>query len=337
MFTYPEVSLHILETIRSCSVAVVVGHVGPDGDCIHSQIAMQKLLQRLGVEVHLVNAGPFARKEIKQYEPLFAPHVEKQLYDRNPLVVMVDCSTMDRIGYLGEEVAGLTILTIDHHASGSKFGDLAYIVPKSFSTSLCVMQLYKALDVEMTYEIADHIFFGLATDTGFLKFIGPYRGETFHLMGELVELGVSANDIFNRMEGGNSFASQQFLGRLLLLAEPLLDGRLMLVVEQMEDLEEYGEAERPSDALYAHLLGVDDVEVVLYFKIVEQDVWEIGFRASHSSSVDVGKLSASLGGGGHRKAAGATVKGTLESLRSQLISMVEDSFDSQPTPASETN
>lgn len=324
MFTYPEVPPAIIDEIKSCSVAIVVGHIAPDGDCIHSQIATQKLLQRLGVEVHLVNAGPFARKEIKQYDPLFAPHVEKQLYDRNPLVIMVDCSTIDRIGYLGEEIKGLTTLTIDHHASGSKFGDLSYIVPKSFSTTLCIMQLYKALDVEMTYEIADHIFFGLATDTGFMKFIGPYRGETFHLMGELVELGVSPNEIFNRMEGGNSFSSQQFLGRLLQRAQSLLEGRLMLVVEEPEDMETFTSADRPSDALYAHLLGVDDVEVVLYFKIVEKDVWEIGFRAAHTSAVDVGKISASLGGGGHRKAAGATVPGKLEELKTRLIDTINE-------------
>jgi phosphoesterase RecJ-like protein len=326
MFTYPDVPPAIIDEIKSCSVAIVVGHVGPDGDCIHSQIATQKLLQRLGVEVHLVNAGPFARKEIKQYEPLFAPHVDKQLYDRNPLVIMVDCSTIDRIGYLGDEIQGLTTLTIDHHASGSKFGDLSYIVPKSFSTTLCIMQLYKALDVEMTYEIADHIFFGLATDTGFMKFIGPYRGETFHLMGELVELGVSPNEIFNRMEGGNSFESQQFLGRLLQRAQPLLNGRLMVVVEEEQDMQLFKSADRPSDALYAHLLGVDDVEVVLYFKIVEKDIWEIGFRAAHTSVVDVGKISATLGGGGHRKAAGATVNGKLEELKTRLVDIVNESF-----------
>lgn len=328
MFTYPEVSPTIVDAIRSCSVAVVVGHVGPDGDCIHSQIAMQKLLQRLGVEVHLVNAGPFARKEIKRYEPLFAPHVDAELVKRNPLVVMVDCSTLDRIGYIADEIAGLMTLTVDHHASGTIFGDLTYIVPKSFSTSLCVMQFYKALDVELSYEIADHIFFGLATDTGFLKFIGPYRGETFRLIGELVEMGVSPNDIFNRMEGGNSFASQRFLGRLLLRAQPLLDGRLMFVWEIPEDLTEFTEADRPSDTLYSHLLGIDDVEVVLYFKIAGSDVWEIGFRSSHSSVVDVGAISAEFGGGGHRKAAGATVEGTFEDLKNRLVSIVRDKLES---------
>jgi bifunctional oligoribonuclease and PAP phosphatase NrnA len=327
MFTYPEIPNEIIDAIKSCTVAVVVGHVGPDGDCIHSQVAMQKLLQKLGVEVHLVNTGPFARKEIKRYEPLFAPHIEKQLHDRNPLVIMVDCSTIDRVGYLADEIEGLTVLTIDHHASGSVFGDLTYIVPKSYSTSLCVMQFYKALDVELTFEIADHIFFGLATDTGFLKFLGPYRGETFHLMGELVELGVSPNDIFNRMEGGNTFASQKFLAHLLLRAQPLLDGRLMVTCEESGDLDQFGKANRPSDSLYAHLLGIDDVEVVLYFKITGENLWEIGFRSSHTSTADVGIISASLGGGGHRRAAGATVSGTLEDLKTRMVTIIKDQLD----------
>ncbi|HHU88289.1 MAG: DHH family phosphoesterase [Sphaerochaetaceae bacterium] len=323
MYIYPEIPQEILETIRSCTTAVVIGHVGPDGDCVHSQIATQKLLQKMGVEAHLVNTGPFQRKEIREYEPLFAPHIGPQLKAKKPLVVMVDCSTLDRIGYLAEEIEGLTLLTIDHHASGDNFGDLAYIVPKSLSTTLCIMQFYKALEVELTKEIAEHIFFGLATDTGFLKFIGPYRGETFQLLGELVELGVSPNDIYNQMEGGNTLISQRFLATLLLRAQSLLEGRLMIVEEEPADVTNFDLNDRPSDLLYSHLLGVDKVEVVLYFKYIASDVWEIGFRSSHSSSIDVGAISSTLSGGGHRKAAGATVEGKLEDLKKLLITTIE--------------
>ena len=88
MYIYPEIPQEILETIRSCTTAVVIGHVGPDGDCVHSQIATQKLLQKMGVEAHLVNTGPFQRKEIREYEPLFAPHIGPQLKAKKPLVVM---------------------------------------------------------------------------------------------------------------------------------------------------------------------------------------------------------------------------------------------------------
>jgi phosphoesterase RecJ-like protein len=329
MFIYPPVPQPIIDEIRKCTVAVVVGHVGPDGDCIHSQFAMQKLLQKLGAQVHLVNAGPFTRREIKHFESQFAPHVDKNLYDQNPLVVMVDCSTLDRIGYLADEIVGLKLLTIDHHASGTQFGDLSYIVPKSFSTTLCVMQLYKALGVEMTEEIADHIFFGLATDTGFFKFIGPYRGETFNLVGELVNLGVSPNDIFNRMEGFSTLASKQFLAHLLLRAETHLDGRLMIVVENKDDINNYSAEDRPTDALYAHLLQIEDVEVVLYFKYLEEGKWDLGSRSSHYSNVDVGAINATLGGGGHRKAAGATLTGPLGQLKEELISLIKKALDEE--------
>jgi phosphoesterase RecJ-like protein len=322
VFVYPPVPEHILDEIRSCTVAVVIGHIGPDGDCIHSQIAMQKMLQSLGVEAHLVNAGPFNRKEISQYEPLFASHVDKQLKERNPLVVMVDCSTLDRIGYLSSEIEGLTILTVDHHSSGTPFGDFAYIVPKSYSTTLCIMQLYKAFEVEITEEIANHLFFGFATDTGFFKFIGPYRGETFNLVGELINKGVSPNEIYLQMDGGKTLSSRKFLAKLLERSESHLQGRLMIVIETEQDIAEFGDAERPSDELYANLLGVEGVQAVLYFKIDSPDVWEVGFRSSHFSSLDVGKISSEFGGGGHRKAAGATISSPLQPLKSTLIKTI---------------
>lgn len=323
MFVYPPVPHEIIEAICTCSGAAVLGHVSPDGDCIHSQIAMKILLQSIGIESYLINAGPFDRTEIRQFTHLFASHLENDFAARNPLVFIVDCSSLDRIGYLSDEISGLQTIVIDHHASGAHFGDLCYIVPQSYSTSLCVMQLYKALQIPLAKESAEHIFFGLATDTGFLRFIGPNRGETFYLIGELVEQGVSPNDVYSRMEGRNTLASQRFLGKLLLRAKPMLDGNLMVVWEEPEDLEEFGEENRPSDALYARLLSIEYVKVVLYFKIAGKDRWEIGFRASHDSSTDVGLISEMFHGGGHRKAAGATVTGTFEQLLERLLPIIE--------------
>jgi phosphoesterase RecJ-like protein len=324
MFIYPEVEPEVLSVIHDSTVAIVVGHISPDGDCIHSQISMGKLLQSLSVEVHLVNAGPFSRKEISQYEPMFSSHIDQQLKDKNPLVVMVDCSTLDRIGYLGEEIEGLKTLVVDHHASGARFGDLSYIVPKSFSTTLCIMQLYKALDVKLTNEIAKHIFFGLATDTGFMKFIGPYRGETFNLISELVETGVSPNEIFNDMEGGHTLASRRYLGILLASTQALLDNKVMMCIEEPNQFDKYEPSDRPSDTLYAQLLGIEGAQVVLYFKHIKGDTWEVGFRASHTSLVDVGKIAATFGGGGHRKAAGATVTIPFDTLKEKLLTLIEE-------------
>ena len=327
MFEYPTVEPKVLSAIHDASVAIVVGHISPDGDCIHSQIAMAKLLQSLSVEVHLINAGPFTRKEISEFEPLFAPHVAPALKNKNPLVVVVDCSTIDRIGYIADEIEGLSTLVVDHHASGNRFGDISYIVPKSFSTTLCIMQLYKALEVKLTHEIAEHIFFGFATDTGFFKFIGPYRGETFELVAELIETGVSPNEVSNRMEGGHSLASQIYLGKLLSSTIPLLDGKVMMAIEEEGNFNDFDPSDRPSDSLYGHLLGIEGVQAVLYFKHRDSDVWEIGFRASHKSLIDVGKIAEGFGGGGHRKAAGATIKLPFNAIKEKLITLLEEQLN----------
>ncbi len=322
MFTYPDIDPAVLDLIHNVSCAVVVGHVSPDGDCIHSQIAMGKLLQAMSVDVHLVNAGPFTRKEIKKHEPLFATHIDAELREKNPLVVVVDCSTVDRIGHIGEEIEGLTTLVIDHHASGEPFGDFSYIVTKSFSTTLCIMQLYKALEVPLTHEIAEHIFYGFATDTGYMKFIGPYRGETFHLVAELIEAGVSPNEVSTMMEGTHSLSSRKYLARLIESSYLLLEGSVLVVKETKEEFGEFAKEDRPTDTLYAQMLSVEGVQAVLYFKQGEDDLWEIGFRASHASPIDVGSIAASLGGGGHRKAAGATVAMPFDSLIATITSTI---------------
>ncbi len=324
MFTYPEVDPEVLELIHNASCAVVVGHVSPDGDCIHSQIAMGKLLSAMSVDVHLVNAGPFSRKEIKKYEPLFADHIDSRIKAKNPLVVIVDCSTVDRIGHIADEIEGLTTLVVDHHASGEPFGHASYIVTKSFSTTLCIMQLYKALEVPLTHEIAEHIFFGFATDTGYMKFIGPYRGETFSLVAELVEAGVSPNEVSNMMEGTHTLESRKYLAKLIDTAYLVHDGTVLIVKEEREEFSSFKKEDRPTDTLYAQLLAVEGVEAVLYFKQGEDDLWEIGFRASHSTPINVGTIAGSLGGGGHRKAAGATVAMDFKPLLATILSKLKE-------------
>ncbi|MFA7371781.1 MAG: DHHA1 domain-containing protein, partial [Sphaerochaetaceae bacterium] len=107
----------------------------------------------------------------------------------------------------------------------------------------------------------------------------------------------------------------------------LLEGRLIVVTEKPDDVLHYDVNDRPSDALYSHLLGVDKVEVVLYFKYIDENVWEIGLRGSHYSAIDVGAISATLNGGGHRKAAGATVEGHIDDIKANLVATIEEELN----------
>jgi len=323
MFSYPPIDEKILALLRDREEFVVIGHVSPDGDCLSSQMAMNSMLLKMGKTVHMANAGPFDRSEISHLRSDFLNHIDDELKQRDPLIVVVDCSSPERIGHLAEEIEGLTTVVFDHHSSGEQFGTYRYIVPRSVSTTLIIMQLYKALDVEISQEIAEHLFFGFATDSGFFRFINAYRGETLRLAAELVDLGVSPNVMNDRMTGGKSFGYIKYLGKLIDRSESLFDGKVMISSSCLEDSKQYITTDKPSDSLYTMLLSVQGVEVVLFFKELEGERTEVGFRSSHQSSINVGALAKSFGGGGHKKAAGATVNKPIQETRKLLLEAVE--------------
>lgn len=323
MFSYPPIDEEILALLRNREEFVVIGHVSPDGDCLSSQIAMNSMLLKMGKTVHMANAGPFDRSEISHLRSDFLNHIDDELKQRDPLIVVVDCSSPERIGHLADEIEGLTTVVFDHHSSGEQFGTYRYIVPRSVSTTLIIMQLYKALDVEISQEIAEHLFFGFATDSGFFRFINAYRGETLRLAAELVDLGVSPNVMNDRMTGGKSFGYIKYLGKLIDRSESLFDGKVMISSSCLEDSKQYITTDKPSDSLYTMLLSVQGVEVVLFFKELEGERTEVGFRSSHQSSINVGALAESFGGGGHKKAAGATVNKPIKETRKLLLEAVE--------------
>ncbi|MGE4453611.1 MAG: bifunctional oligoribonuclease/PAP phosphatase NrnA [Sphaerochaeta sp.] len=323
MFSYPPIDEEILSLLRQRQEFIVIGHVSPDGDCLSSQMAMNSLLLKMGKTVHMANAGPFDRSEITHLRSDFLAHIDEELKSRNPLVVVVDCSAPERIGHLAQEIEGLTTVIFDHHSSGEQFGTYRYIVPRSVSTTLIIMQVYKALEVEITQEIAEHLFFGFATDSGFFRFINAYRGETLRLAAELVDLGVSPNVMNDRMTGGKSLGYVKYLGKLIDRSESFFDGKLMLSSSCMEDSETYITTDKPSDSLYTMLLSVQGVEVVLFFKELAEDKTEVGFRSSHQSSINVGALAESFGGGGHKKAAGATINQPIKIAKKMLLDAVE--------------
>lgn len=323
MFSYPPIDEEILALLRNREEFVVIGHVSPDGDCLSSQMAMNSMLLKMGKTVHMANAGPFDRSEISHLRSDFLNHIDDELKQRDPLIVVVDCSSPERIGHLADEIEGLTTVVFDHHSSGEQFGTYRYIVPRSVSTTLIIMQLYKALDVEISQEIAEHLFFGFATDSGFFRFINAYRGETLRLAAELVDLGVSPNVMNDRMTGGKSFGYIKYLGKLIDRSESLFDGKVMISSSCLEDSKQYITTDKPSDSLYTMLLSVQGVEVVLFFKELEGERTEVGFRSSHQSSINVGALAESFGGGGHKKAAGATVNKPIKETRKLLLEAVE--------------
>jgi phosphoesterase RecJ-like protein len=307
----------LLDFINEGSSFLVAGHEEPDGDCIGSQLALGELLRRLGKEVTLVSAGPWKRAEVLPFRERFADTADGYDTAKTRLIV-VDCSMLERTGSLKPELAGFTTAFIDHHQTVG-LSSLCYINPTAPATAALILALWEIFGIPLTMEAAEYLLFGLCTDTGFFRHVDSGGVETIADTHKLVAAGANLKKTFAAINGGRTLNSRKLLGTVLAKAESYYNGRLIVSTEELEETECFGKESRDSDMLYQLLQTIDGVEAIA---IVRQDTPEkcaIGFRSK--STVDVSKIAAAFGGGGHKNAAGACAEGTIADLKPQVIEL----------------
>lgn len=311
----------LLDFVDGYHSFLVVGHKEPDGDCLGSQLALGSLLERCGKKVLLANPGPFDRQETAAWEQRFISSLDENGAAGLEAVIVVDCSSADRIGEIAGPISGLPLAVIDHHTSGERFGDIHYILPEIPATTMLIHALFRALELEPTPEEAQLLFFGLATDTGFFRFLSPGQHLAYTVAAELTRAGASPREADRLISTGRSLESRLLLARLLQRVEQLRDGEFLLTFQTLADEREFGKR-RDSDALYRLLLAVEGVRVIAVVKEKENGC-AVSFRALDDT--DVGHLATRFGGGGHRKAAGAFQEEKLHlflpRLRSALLEL----------------
>jgi len=307
----------LLEALRSHDAFLILGHVEPDGDCIASQLVMRSMLRRLGKRASVYNAGPFKRPEIIRHLPEFAPEVGPEQRSGTVLVLILDCSTLERTGPLATQVAGLPVAVIDHHASGAEFGGTRFVAPASPSVTLMLLRVMQELGLEPTRDEADLILFGLATDTAFFRHLGAESADAFRAVAELIGAGASPQATFDEIYGGRSLEERRLLGRVLARTESLEGGRIMLCYQTREEQEQPGAAQGSSEELYRLLQTVSGVELIVLLREESGPACSVSLRSS--SEADVGSVARRLGGGGHARAAGCTLQGTLAEVRRRVL------------------
>jgi len=324
-----QIPQHLLDALEEGEIFVILGHREPDGDCIGSQLGLGLFLSRRGKEVHLVSPGPFQRMELDQWKDRFMPHIPDSLDPSRTTAVIVDCSTMERIDYLAEEIAPLHLktLVIDHHSSGTSFGDIRHIDPKAPSVTMMILDLIETLGDKPTEEEAEILLFGLATDTGFFRHLESDNQDVFTAIGRLTAYGGSPKSTYQKMYGGRSLESKQLLGLLLDRTRSYCGGKLILTYETLEELERFGIENRDSDSLYQQLQGILGVETIVFIREEQPGECSVGLRSN--GDVDVGKIALDFGGGGHAKAAGFSWTGDYKKTMSDILPLIRKRVENE--------
>ncbi len=315
----------LLDFIEQHDTFYVIGHKEPDGDCVGSQLALASYLRRSGKQAVVCSAGPFTRTEILPYENRFTQIVPEEKASERAAAIILDCSSLGRIGLVAETLPSVPLAFIDHHVGGAASGQAVYIDGGAPAVTLMVQLLIEALGGVPTKEEAELLFFGLGTDTGFFRHLDEGSAEALAAAARLVAAGASPKRVFHMMYGGKSLFSRKLMGEILMRMEPHFDGRLLLSFVTLEDQQRYGLASRDSDMLYQLLLSVSGCEAALIIRQESEKECTVGLRAR--DRVDVGSIAAKFGGGGHKLAAGLLIRGRLEEVRDKLLDAFAPSFD----------
>ncbi|MBP5251140.1 MAG: bifunctional oligoribonuclease/PAP phosphatase NrnA [Treponema sp.] len=298
---------------------LIAGHKEPDGDCVSSSLGIASILDFFKKEYILLNAGPFKRSEIKKYEKHFTSKVPfMSEHDRSSAALIItDCSEISRLGELDGDLNGLDLFIIDHHKTADSSAENTIIDPTSPAAVCLVQQLYESLCGSPTKEQAENLFFGLATDSGFFRFLGEDSSLVFESASRLIKAGASPRSIYQEVTGGKPWSTRKLLGILLSKAELHADGKLAVTFETLDDTKRFGQEGRDSDALYAALLSTEGVEAVAFIRQDTETTCTLGLRSRES--VDVSAVAAKFGGGGHKNASGASCNGRIETLKPLVI------------------
>jgi bifunctional oligoribonuclease and PAP phosphatase NrnA len=308
--------------LQSAGTIAVLTHVRPDGDAIGSQLAMVLALQKLGKTVVAWNEDglPESFAFLSGSEVITKPPDEPMEFD---IVLALDTAAKNRLGTGIKAVrACKTLVNIDHHASNPGYGDLNYIDVQAPATGQIIYQLLQDQKLPFFPEIADALFVAISTDTGSFRYQNT-TARTFEIAGKLVEAGVDLATISHRIY--ESYPKRRILLLGQLLNEATFHANDRIATFSLTEATKARLAIDPADVdgLIDVIRSIDTVVVAIFFEELEDQRVRISVR-SKDLRIDANRICSTWGGGGHQLAAGARIRGTLEEVRTKVISYVSD-------------
>ena len=292
------------EILAGVKSAAVAGHLRPDGDCAGSTLAVYNYIKTYypHIEVNLY-LEPIPNKFLflEKAGEIIHHCVKDKVYD---LFMALDCGDEGRLGDAVKyfRTAKKTVC-IDHHVSNESFAQENYIFPEASSTSELI---YGLLPKErITKEIAECIYLGMVHDTGVFQY-SCTSAKTMEIAGALMETGIDFTKIVDETFYTKTFVQNKILGKALLEAKLYREGKIIASVITAEDMKNFQVLPKHLDGIVNQLRITKGVEVALFLYENDDGTFKASTRCN--GDVDLAKIAVAFGGGGHKKAAGFSIK-----------------------------
>jgi bifunctional oligoribonuclease and PAP phosphatase NrnA len=306
---------------------LVTSHVNPDGDGLASMLACGRILRSLGKQVWLVADGFLSPR----YG--YLPQIDTVVFYREGLeaelpvanVITVDVPTLSRL----ERVARLiprdtAILKIDHHPGDDQFGRFNYVDTEVSSTAELVYRLCIDLGIPFDAALGTWIYTGIAFDTGRFRFSSTTPNALI-IAGEMVRAGANPQLIAEQLFYEYRPTTLSLLTSTLQSLEYFLDGRVSVLSLDYALLGQARYRDEDADGFVDYAVSLQGIEVALFLREHEPGQVRVSLRAKHD--FDVRAVAEIFGGGGHRKAAGARMSGTIQEVKARLVTEIQRRLD----------
>ena len=305
--------------LADAKTVAIAGHVRPDGDCAGSCLATYNYIKNyfphVKVDLYL-EPIPNIFKFMKRSEEILSEWPDDRKYD---LFIAQDCGDAKRLGNAAKyfESAEHTIC-VDHHVSNQNFAEHNYIFPDASSTCELIFELLP--DERIDREIAECIYTGMVHDTGVFRYSST-TPKTMEIAGSLMEKGIPFWKYIDECFYQRTYTQTQLLGRTLLTSMRLMDGKVIVATVTRRMLEFYGAQTEDIEGIIDQLRVTKGVEVALLLHEIGDQEYKVSMRSN--TTIDVSRIAVYFGGGGHVKAAGCTMRGSLHDVVNNITEHIE--------------
>jgi phosphoesterase RecJ-like protein len=309
----------ITSELNNVKTVAIAGHIRPDGDCVGACMGLYLYLKENYPEIE---TDVYLEEPKEGFSFLSGFREIKTVYDESKtydVFFVLDTSVKNRIGVAlaGYESAGRTIC-IDHHISNKGFGDKNVIRPQVSSASELVYTLLE--EDKVTKPVAEALYMGIIHDTGVFQY-SCTTPETMAIGAKLMEMGIDFSKIVDKTFYEKSYVQNQILGRCLMESIMVLDGKCIVGSVKKRDMDFYGVEPKDLDGIVQQLRVTKGVEVAIFLYEVKTQEFKVSLRSN--GPVDVNAIASYFGGGGHVKAAGCTMQGSVYDVINNLTLPIE--------------
>jgi len=311
----------VLDVIRTGRRFVLLAHLYPDGDVLGSQLALGLALREAG------RSATFACRHAVAEPFDFLPgvgEVQQWKEGRGEYDVVVTLDTPDpaRVGGLldGLRQPGTRVLNIDHHGDNKRYGDVNWIDTGAAATGEMVYDVLAAAGFPLTPAIAVNLYTAVVTDTGSFRYSNT-TVRTLRIAAHLVEAGAVPVEVSTRLYETRHLAGLRLLGQVLQQVETSDDGAVAWLVLDRSQTESPDLSEAEDFISYPR--SIRTAKAAVLFREHAGAV-KVSLRAK--GEVNVARIAARFGGGGHPNAAGAIVPGDLAHAKAAVLGAVREAL-----------